>query len=557
MEEKIGNNRIWQVLDGDDPERIIKCLQQLLKNCDDISQAEILPRLQTLSASQDIGIRFWAKKLLEKLGRYSKNSEGARPEAVKAAKSAVSSELPVDLLVKKLQTVDSTYVSLEVIEKLCLSRNPAAFSFLKGYLLKCQDVYQISFLTKSIGLNFPGNESIQLLLPFLKHSDDRVVGNTIEGLENIDDPQGVVAISRLLKHPGNRVQINAAKALSRLKPDTAFAALSSMLKPETPAHFQISACHAVKILKDCRYAPMLEDLLLCNHCFPYALSALKEISPSLTAEILAKNLDRFDAEKRELVLPFLEKIGGTRLQPASAKTTASEDAGGEKTPPAPWVMDELKEDARSDLLNPVQEFWRQRQLILSEPELMIEDKDSQLKIRPLKFAIQGLFGVSLIINSIGFFMHHEGAAQNTRTSVIFNGLDDFIPAFFQILTAFIFRFWVVRMAGNAKRAQIADRIYLFYVTSRLFIVNMCTSISLQTNSGWLQIACGVWFLLALGSVALELALILRLPDTMSVLEAQKLTLNGMIVSGLIAFVLVYALLFGLGTAIAMILPGAG
>lgn len=533
MEEKVAENRIWQVLDGDDPEKIIRCLQYLLKTSGNNIPNEIIARLQTLSSSQDIGIRFWAKKLL--------NSQGTS----KQAKPAITNDLPIEILVKKLKTVDSTYVSLEIIEKLCNSRSQTSFKFLKEYLLQCQDVYQISYLTKSIGTNFPDNASFQLLLPFLKHSDDRVVSNTIEGLENIDDPQGVIAFSKLLKHPSNRVQINSAKALSRLRPETAYATLSSMLKPETPTHFQISACHAVKILKDCRYAPMLENLLLCNHCFPYALSALKEISPKMAAEILAKNLNKFDSEKRELVLPFIEKIVG-----ASPESIADSEPQR-----APWVIDELKEGARTDLLNPVQEFWKQRQLILSEPELMMHDKDSLLKIKPLKFAIQGLFGVSLIINFIGFFMHHEVAVQNTRMSLIFNSLADFIPAFFQILTAFIFRFWVVRFARKASRAQIADRIYLYYVTSRLFVVNMCTSISMQTESGWLQIVCGVWFLLALGSVALELSLILRLPDTMSVLEAQKLTLNGMIISGLISFTLVYSFLYVLGMAIAQVFPG--
>jgi len=138
---------VQQVIYRSNPNEIMEMLQGFLKDSCKIPCNDISIKIQPLINSENIGVRFWAKKLLAKIGKYPENFQTSN------SKSYILPDQPVKILINKLKSVDSTHISLEVIRKLCESKSQEAFSFLKDYLPVCNDVFQISYLTKSIGKN--------------------------------------------------------------------------------------------------------------------------------------------------------------------------------------------------------------------------------------------------------------------------------------------------------------------------------------------------------------------------------------------------------------------
>lgn len=307
-------------LNGADSTDAIKALQYLATNQTYASEPEIAACIKKLTSSADIGIRFWAKKLSNSIGRY----ETAQANAQVAA---ISKDLPVDILIQKLQSVASTYLSLDVIKKLCESKKPEALDFLKTYLSSCKDNIQISYLTKNIGIYFPSEENLLHLMPYLKHEDDRIVANTIEGIEAIGSPKGVVILSQLLEHKSNRVRTNAAIALGKFDAEKSFAVISKMLSPESGSHFRISACHAIKTLRDPSFLNHLEPALLDDTTFSAALASIEAIGGQPAIALLTRNYSRISASKQSQVDSIAAKL--TRfeekpLEKLSAKIRESE-----------------------------------------------------------------------------------------------------------------------------------------------------------------------------------------------------------------------------------------
>ena len=138
----ISNEDIIAFLKSGSSGNVIKTLQGLLKNIDQAQAPVITACVEKLVKSEDIGIRFWAKKVLNETGKYHpKNSQFSQFEAIAGEKNK---ELPVEMLVEKLKSVPSTHVSIEVIRKICESKKPEALVALKDYL-KAARIY-IRFL---------------------------------------------------------------------------------------------------------------------------------------------------------------------------------------------------------------------------------------------------------------------------------------------------------------------------------------------------------------------------------------------------------------------------
>jgi hypothetical protein len=101
-----------------------------------------------------------------------------------------------------------------------------------------------------------------LLKTFLTYSDDRVVANTIEGLESLDNPETISIFAQLLSHPSHRVRSVAAGAIARINPDQARNFLFSMLNQDDPDSVK-AACHAIRHIKGKDFIdlvlPMLEN----------------------------------------------------------------------------------------------------------------------------------------------------------------------------------------------------------------------------------------------------------------------------------------------------------
>jgi len=288
-------------LNGVNPTETIHTLQQLLESPDLARQAEVIDRIKKLTTFHDVGIRFWAKKLINNLGKYETQQTNTQG-------TTTSQELPVDILMQKLQSVASTYLSLSVIKKLCESKKPEVLNFLKNYLSDCKDVVQVSYLTKNIGINFPSEENLMFLLPYLKHEDDRIVANTIEGIKAIESPASVKAISQLLGHESNRVKSNAAIALVRYDQEKSFAVISEMLSPESEAHFKISACHAIKALKDPKFLGLLEPALYDDLTFSCALEAIAAIGGQPAITLLTNTRSRIPTNNQPQIDSTINRL---------------------------------------------------------------------------------------------------------------------------------------------------------------------------------------------------------------------------------------------------------
>lgn len=276
----------------------IKALQSLAKNSNVSNSSILLSKVKELTTSEDIAIRFWAKKVLNQSGKY----DGAIfNKSADIEQKDIAKDLPIEILIQKLETISSTFISLDLIKKLCVSKREEAFDFLTKYLKNCQDVIQISYLVKNLGVYYPTPATLKLIVPYLSHNDDRIVANTIEGLEAIKAPQNVVLYSQLLEHKSNRVRSNAAKALASHNPEQAYKVVEKMLSGNSGNHFQISACYAIKSLQSDKYLSLLEQVIFDDEVFPYALGAIQCIKGDKPIQFLLSHYSKFDPEKREFV----------------------------------------------------------------------------------------------------------------------------------------------------------------------------------------------------------------------------------------------------------------
>jgi hypothetical protein len=300
MAQQIAEQDVIYWLENSNPSDLVKVLQFLLKNKQYLRNEEIFNRIELLTKQGEIGTKFWAKKIFNDLGKY------AFPEKAEQANQSknqlnISKELPVEILIQKLRSVDSTFVSLDIIKKLCESKKEEALELLKPYLQSCKDKVQISYLTKNLGINFPSDEMLSFLMPFLKHEDDRIVANTIEGIEAINSPKCIVVLSQMLSHSNNRVKSNAAKAIAAQDLNQAIGVFEKMLSGNSGDHFKISACHAIKCLKNKSLIPLLASVLSNDIVFPYALDALEGIGGKSVIEMLTEKYASFPKDKQEFI----------------------------------------------------------------------------------------------------------------------------------------------------------------------------------------------------------------------------------------------------------------
>lgn len=164
-------------------------------------------------------------------------------------------------LLHKLKTARDSEIALHELEWATRLDTIAFKQVLQEYLDRCVEVNHISWLVKHLPRAYPDPEQIPLLTSFLTYGDDRVVSNTIEGLENIKDPTVISIFAQMLGHASPRVRSTAAGALSRANPEKACQALIIMLQnPENTVKVK-AACHAIRQLKNPDFAELLLPLL--------------------------------------------------------------------------------------------------------------------------------------------------------------------------------------------------------------------------------------------------------------------------------------------------------
>lgn len=282
-------------------------LQELLLNEIDIEE-NAFENIRSLCDHSDLAVRFWARKAFNKFYFKFGKEENVFQE------SFIETTEATELLHKKLISVqESTFLAISVIEKILRQKDPQSFEFLTAYLQKSQDNFQISFLTKHLCIYFPSDELLKKILPYLKHPDDRVVANTIEGIERLKTDKGISIFTQMLRHNNHRVRANSLKALARYNKEKTFAALNEMLKMREKPHFVISACYAVKELKDPAYLPVLDVNLGIRLFFDESLSAIRAIDTDESKKIIARRKNEFRyCEKR-----LAEALGEIRTEEAS------------------------------------------------------------------------------------------------------------------------------------------------------------------------------------------------------------------------------------------------
>lgn len=164
------------------------------------------------------------------------------------------------MVLKKLESGDENKINFRDLEW-AIKLNDKRFKIeLEKYLDSCTESRHISWLVKNLPQAYPDAQQIPLLKTFLTHSDDRVVANTIEGLESLEQPDTFPIFAQMLTHPSHRVRSVAAAALARANPEEARNLLFNMLNQDDPEEIK-AACHAIRHLKGENYLELVLPLL--------------------------------------------------------------------------------------------------------------------------------------------------------------------------------------------------------------------------------------------------------------------------------------------------------
>ncbi|MBF0499156.1 MAG: ankyrin repeat domain-containing protein [Candidatus Riflebacteria bacterium] len=302
---------IEALMGGGSPAEGVGALQAMYLSPPKGMDASLLDKIMLLTTHKDMGVRFWAKKIFRK---YSFQFYKDEPDQF--ASGEAEETLSLDVLSKMLRDVrKSKFLAIKVLKKICNLNSPQALELLLKYLKTTDDPFQISFLTKNLGVHFPSDHLIPGLTPFLSNQDDRVIANTIEGLEAIGSPKCFEIISRFLKHRSNRVRANAAKAIANFDSGRAFDILMKMLASKGQPHLIISACHTIRELKDPKFFPYLQQLLNDDLVLDDILDAMVAINDTRTEDVLCTYIEK--AETRiSKIRSILETVPSKKSIPA-------------------------------------------------------------------------------------------------------------------------------------------------------------------------------------------------------------------------------------------------
>jgi hypothetical protein len=165
------------------------------------------------------------------------------------------------LVLKKLKTGRESEIAQRDLEWAVKIKTPEMKYALESYLDRCSEPKHISWLVKNLPREYPDQEQAALLKSFLTYGDDRIVSNTIEGLEYLNDPGLVAVFAQMLHHASHRVRSVAASAISRANPERARKILFSMLQQPENTEAIKAACHAIKHISGGDFLDLVMPLL--------------------------------------------------------------------------------------------------------------------------------------------------------------------------------------------------------------------------------------------------------------------------------------------------------
>ncbi len=122
-------------------------------------------------------------------------------------------------------------IRVKAIIELSRTPSPAVAERIFELLGEERHEHVIATLVKYLA-HFQDPRYFETVLPYLRHPDNRVRANTIEGLEIAGDSRAAVHLIPLLSDPDNRVRANAAKYLMGSHPDDVVRTITEMLGSE-------------------------------------------------------------------------------------------------------------------------------------------------------------------------------------------------------------------------------------------------------------------------------------------------------------------------------------
>lgn len=168
-------------------------------------------------------------------------------------------ETVVEQVLKKLKSGKD--IALRDLEWAVSTKSAVMKKALERYLDGCSEPKHISWLVKNLPQTYPDPQQIPLLKSFLTYGDDRIVSNTIEGLEYLNEPELLAVFVHMLNHASHRVRSVAAGAISRANPEKARNILFSMLQQPKKIEAIKAACHAIKHVAGSDFLDLIMPLL--------------------------------------------------------------------------------------------------------------------------------------------------------------------------------------------------------------------------------------------------------------------------------------------------------
>jgi ankyrin repeat protein len=229
-------------------------LQLLMTNFQTIEDKLVLGRAVELCHDDDPGVQFWAKKVRMK---FAPTSEADKPAAGKKPVPTASKPKTLPEFMERLRNTKGCFLCQELIRQILELKAPQTRAALLAYLQEVQDPMILSFLVKKLGQEFRDPALIVHLKPLLAHADERVVANTLEGIEALHVKESIVIFAQMLNHESHRVRANAAKAINTYDQEVSRTIFTQMLGMEERPHFIIAACKAIRETKDVYFLPAL------------------------------------------------------------------------------------------------------------------------------------------------------------------------------------------------------------------------------------------------------------------------------------------------------------
>ncbi|MBI4860780.1 MAG: HEAT repeat domain-containing protein [Candidatus Riflebacteria bacterium] len=193
-----------------------------------------------------------------------------------------------------------------------------------------------------------GPSALQMVPPFLKHTDSRVRANAVEVLENLADQRVIPLLLPLLNDENNRVRSNVVKALGKYGLPQVTECLAGMLRSESVS-MRESALYALSCLPNIQTFQLLEPLTVD----PYdgvrrrLVGYLESSQTPQAVELLKKMVADSDATVRDRAITALV-ARGVPVEPLlsqAARQAAEPEMVAQELETAPAAAELLLDEA--------------------------------------------------------------------------------------------------------------------------------------------------------------------------------------------------------------------